>query len=78
MAWRKKTRKAPLPKAPPPPPVDQGPRRTTLPDGTIIEESAATGRSVILPAGPARRGLDVRPSAPGWGAAWRRWFGYSP
>jgi hypothetical protein len=48
-----------------------------LPDGTVIEESAAMGRSVILPSTPARQGLDVRPDAPAWGG-WtqlRRLFG---
>jgi hypothetical protein len=77
MGWRRKTRKPTpaKPKAPPPPP-DNGPRRVILPDGTIEEYSAATGRSVIVPGTPARSGLDVRPSAPAWGwQGLRRWFG---
>jgi hypothetical protein len=45
-----------------------------LPDGTIEEVSAA-GRSVLLPAAPTRRGLDVSVGAPGW-SAWRRRFSY--
>jgi hypothetical protein len=83
--WRKKQRARAAPverararaKLPPPPPADQGPRRVTLPGGVVEEYSAATGRSIILPSTPARRGVDVRPSAPGWGG-WtglRRWFG---
>jgi hypothetical protein len=81
MVWgrRKKARAAPVEKAkvkrPPPPPQNHGPVREVLSDGTIIEYSAATGRSVTLPATPARQGLDVRPGAPGWSPAWRR-FGY--
>jgi hypothetical protein len=72
MAWRRKTKKTPppvkpKPKAPPPPPADQGPRRYVLPDGTIEEISAATGRSIIVPGTPARAGLDVRTAAPDWG-----------
>jgi hypothetical protein len=77
VGWRRKTKKAPPAKAPLAPPVDQGPRRTILPDGTIEEISAATGRSVILPSTPARRGVDVRAAAPAWGG-WtqlRRLFG---
>jgi hypothetical protein len=51
---------------PPPPPQDHGPVRTALPDGTVEEISAATGRSVIVPGTPARSGLDLRADAPGW------------
>jgi hypothetical protein len=47
----------------PPPP---GPRRTVLPDGTIIEESAGMGTQVTYPGSPARSGLDISPQAPGW------------
>jgi hypothetical protein len=82
MAWRRKQKIKAAPaenaKAPPPPPPDQGPVRTVLPDGTIEEWSAATGRSVIIPARPAKPGLDLRPAALGWGG-WaeirRRIFG---
>jgi hypothetical protein len=78
MAWRRKSKKPTpaKPKALPPQLPDNGPRRTLLADGTVEEWSAATGRSVILPASPARQGLDVRPAAPGWLSAWRRHFGY--
>jgi hypothetical protein len=51
-----------------------GPTRVELADGTV-EEISATGRSIIIPAGPARpRGVDVAADAPGW-SAWRRRFG---
>ena len=53
-------------KLPPPPPQDHGPAREVMSDGTIIEYSAATGRSVIVPGTPARPGLDLRADAPGW------------
>jgi hypothetical protein len=78
--WRKKQRARAAPvegaKAPPPPP-DRGPVREVLADGTIVEYSAATGRSILVPAGPARRGVDISAGAPGW-SVWhglRRWFG---
>jgi hypothetical protein len=75
MAWRRKSKKPAPIKAPPAPAAD-GPRRTTLPDGTVIEDSAAMGRSVIVPGTPARVGLDIRPDAPAWGwRGLRRLFG---
>jgi hypothetical protein len=81
--WKrqKRARAAPVErvKAPPlpPPPADRGPVRTVLPDGSIEEISAATGRSILLPSTPARQGVDVRPAAPAWGWAEirRRLFG---
>jgi hypothetical protein len=36
-----------------------------LSDGVVIEDGAM-GRSVLLPAAPARRGLDISAGAPGW------------
>jgi hypothetical protein len=64
---------------PPPPPQDYGPVREVQADGTVIEYSAATGRSIIVPSTPARSGLDLRPAAPAWGG-WReirrRLFGW--
>jgi hypothetical protein len=57
-----------------PPPAGRGPVQTLLPDGTI-EEISAAGRSIIIPAAPARpRGLDVSARAPGW-SPWRRFGG---
>jgi hypothetical protein len=54
-----------------PPPSDQGPVRTLLADGTI-EEIGVGGRSLIVPAAPARpHGLNVAATAPGW-SPWRR------
>jgi hypothetical protein len=66
-------------KLPSPPPQDHGPVREVLSDGTIIEYSAAMGRSVIVPAAPVRQGLDVRPVAPawqGWASLRRRLLGW--
>jgi hypothetical protein len=69
MAWRRKK------KAPTPPPAAQvkiqeppanGPKQVQLPDGTIEERSAATGRSVIVPAAPASKGIRIQADAPGW------------
>jgi hypothetical protein len=73
MAWirRKKARAAPaektgaLPVAKAPAP-SEGPRRRQLSDGTVEEVSAAMGRSILVPADPRPRGIDVRASAPGW------------
>jgi hypothetical protein len=56
------------------PPPGRGPVQTLLPDGTVEEISAAMGRSVLLPAGPSRRGVDASTGAVGW-SPWRRWFG---
>jgi hypothetical protein len=79
MAWRRKKKptdeklKAPPPaaeaKAPPP---DQGPTRLVLPDGTIEEISAATGRSIIVPGTPATKGIRIQADAPGWAVFRRR------
>jgi hypothetical protein len=72
MAWRRK-KKAPTPppaaKAKTPPP-DKGPIQVELPDGTIEEVSAAMGRSILVPANPLPRGLDLRAGAAGW-VGWR-------
>jgi hypothetical protein len=65
MGWRRK-KKAPTPPQAKTPPPEDGPRQVLLPDGTIEEWSAATGRSVIVPGTPALKGLDVRDGAPGW------------
>jgi hypothetical protein len=70
--WKRQKRARAVPvergeaKLPPPPPQDYGPVREVMADGTIIEYSAATGRSVIVPGTPARQGLDVRAGALGW------------
>jgi hypothetical protein len=75
--WRKRKKAGAVPSSapgaaprsdstPPPPPPDQGPRRVQLSDGVVIEDSAATGRSFLVPADPRPKGVDVRPAAPGW------------
>jgi predicted phage terminase large subunit-like protein len=44
------------------------PRGRVERDGEIIvEESAAMGKVYTIPAGPGRKGIDIRPDAPGWG-----------
>jgi hypothetical protein len=74
MAWvrRKPTYLKPRGRQTPPP---QSPRLVVNADGLVEEHSAASGRSVIVPASPARcRGVDIRPGAPGWLSAWKRRF----
>jgi hypothetical protein len=41
-----------------------GPQRTFHEDGTISEDSAAMGHSVIVPGIPARPGVDLTSSRP--------------
>jgi hypothetical protein len=43
-----------------------GPRRRRLPDGTVEEYSAAMGWSLIVPAYPRPRTIDLSADAPGW------------
>jgi len=38
--------------------------------GGVTEEWGPGGRIITVPADPPRRGVDVRPDAPGWGRAW--------
>jgi hypothetical protein len=47
-------------------PFSNPPRRRLLADGTIEEESAAMGRSWIVPGSPSPGGIDLRAEAPGW------------
>jgi hypothetical protein len=42
-------------------------RRVECDGGIIVEESAAMGKIYTIPAGPLRKGIDIRPDAPGWG-----------
>jgi hypothetical protein len=53
-------------------PLPPGPCRRQLPDGTVEEVSAATGRSILVPADPRPLGLDLRAGASGW----ERWRGF--
>jgi hypothetical protein len=48
------------------PDVRKGPRRRVLSNGVIEEWSAAMGRSLIIPADPHPRKIDVSADAPGW------------
>jgi hypothetical protein len=70
--WRRKKNPTAEKKAPPratkakTPPPDKGPIQVELPDGTVEEVSAATGRSILVLADPKPRGLDLRAEASGW------------
>ncbi len=56
--------------------LDTGTVRTIHTDGTVTEDDPLYGWSVILSGKPTRKGLNIRPEAPGWKAEGSRGFGF--
>jgi hypothetical protein len=42
------------------------PKRFDLGDGVVVEDGPM-GRTIVMSGDPARKGIDIRPDAPGWG-----------